>query len=376
MNGKFLYNGCMWSARNRYSSLSIEEIHELLGEEADSLLTYKSTKISAAQLYLPQADFVDKIFAGSDRSDNVLKNLKRLFNHGRLSNTGYLSILPVDQGVEHAAGFSFYKNPAYFDPQKIVQLALEGGCNGVASSFGVLGAVARKYAGRIPFIVKLNHNELLTYPNVHDQIMFGTVKRAAEMGAVAVGATIYFGSAESRTEIVQVAEAFALAHELGLATILWAYVRNPAFKVGKTNNEQSADITGQANYLAATLQADIIKQKLPISNGGYKDLNTGNSSYGKFEPAVYDTLIGEHPIDLTRYQVLNNFSGRIGLLNSGGSSAANDVADVVRTAVINKRAGGMGVIAGRKVFQRPFNEGVDILHKIQDVYLCKDVTIA
>ena len=366
----------MWSARPSLQAVGIEEIRRYLGDEADSLLNFSSPKVLAAQLQVPEPHYVDHVFGGSDRSDAVIKNLKRLFSHGRLGNTGYLSILPVDQGVEHAAGYSFYKNPEFFDPQRIVQLAIEGGCNGVASGFGVLGLVARKYADRIPFIVKINHNELLTYPNVHDQIMFGTVERAAEMGAVAVGATVYFGSPESRREIVDVAAAFAKAHELGLATILWAYVRNDAFTQDKVNHERSADITGQANYLAATMQADIIKQKLPERNGGFAALHAQASDYGKFDAQVDSQLIGEHPIDLTRYQVLNNFAGKIGLLNSGGASGKDDFAEVVRTAVINKRAGGMGIIAGRKAFQRPFAEGVKLLHTIQDVYLSPEVTIA
>lgn len=366
----------MWPARSTETRLSTDEIRRLLGSEAESLLAYQTPTIPASRLQIPEPHFVEKVWSGSDRSDAVVKNLKRLFGHGRLGNTGYLSILPVDQGVEHAAGYSFYKNAEFFDPQRIVQLAIEGGCNGVASSFGVLGLVAKKYAERIPFIVKINHNELLSYPNVHDQIMFGTVERAAAMGAVAVGATIYFGSPESRREIVEVAEAFAHAHELGLATILWAYVRNEAFSQGKVNGERAADITGQANYLGATIQADIIKQKLPESASAMSALQTAASDYGKFDPAVEPALIGHHPIDWTRYQVLNNYAGKVGLLNSGGASGENDIADVVRTAVINKRAGGMGIIAGRKAFQRPFAEGVKLLHTIQDVYLNPDVTIA
>ncbi len=366
----------MWPARSAYQPLTLQDIRRYLGDSADDLLQFQSPKIAKESLQLPSPHFVDQVFAGSSRSDAVIKNLKRLFNHGRLGGTGYLSILPVDQGVEHAAGYSFYKNPAYFDPANIVELALQGGCNGVASTFGVLGLVAQKYAGKIPFIVKINHNELLTYPNVHDQILFGTVEEAANMGAVAVGATVYFGSSESRREIVEIAAAFARAHELGMATILWAYVRNDAFSKGKTNHEQSADITGQANYLAATMQADIIKQKLPVSNGGFKALNTGESSYGKFDVSVDDELIGTHPIDLTRYQVMNNFAGKIGLLNSGGVSGSDDFAQAVRTAVINKRAGGMGIIAGRKAFQRPLPEGIKLLQAIQDVYLNKDISIA
>jgi len=375
-SGNSHYNEYMWPVRSNREIMSIDEIRRFLGDSADDLLKFRSPKVSSKLLNLPEPNFVDKVFAGSDRSDAVIKNLKRLFGHGRLGNTGYLSILPVDQGVEHAAGYSFYKNPIYFDPENIVNLAIKGGCNGLASSFGILGMVADRYADKIPLIVKLNHNELLSYPNTYDQIMFGTVEQAAAMGAVAVGATIYFGSPESRREIVEVAAAFARAHELGLATILWAYVRNDAFTVGKTNHERSADVTGQANYLAATLSADIIKQKLPESNGGFKALQTKASDYGKFDASVDEQLIGDHPIDLTRYQVLNNFAGRIGLLNSGGASGEDDLADVIRTAVINKRAGGMGIIAGRKAFQRPFADGVKLLHAIQDVYLSKDITVA
>lgn len=364
----------MWSTSTDYSPLTIQQIADLLGDEAQDLLTYQP-KIPMAGLHLPNSNFVKQIFSVSNRSKEVVNNLERLFNHGRLAKTGYLSILPVDQGVEHAAGFSFYKNPTYFDPESIVRLALEGGCNGVASTFGVLGAVAKKYADKIPLIVKINHNELLSYPNVHDQIMFGTVQQAADMGAVAVGATVYFGSPESRSEIVQVAQAFAKAHELGLATILWAYVRNPAFTLDGENCEKASDITGQANYLAATMQADIIKQKMPESAAGLGLITSASSDYGKFEPDVEKYLIGQHVIDWTRYQVLNNFAGRIGLLNSGGASGSNDIAAAVKTAVINKRAGGMGIIAGRKAFQRPFAEGVQLLHAIQDVYLNSQVTV-
>ena len=299
-----------------------------------------------------------------------------MFDHGRLAGTGYLSILPVDQGIEHSAGASFAKNPAYFDPANIVELAIEGGCNAVASTFGVLGAVARRYSHRIPFIVKLNHNELLTYPNKFDQIMFGQVKQAWDMGAVAVGATVYFGSQESTRQIMEVSEAFYKAHELGMATILWCYTRNPAFKVAGVNHETSADITGQANHLGVTIQADIVKQKLPTSNGGFKALNSGNSSYGKLDERMYTELSADNPIDLTRYQVLNGYAGRAGLINSGGASGANDFAEAVETAVINKRAGGMGLISGRKAFQRPMSEGAALLNTIQDVYLCQEVTVA
>lgn len=366
----------MWPARRQYQPLTIAEIAELLGDQAEYLLDFQHPKIAKEHLYLPSKDFIKEVWEESDRNNDVLRNLKLLFNHGRLAGTGYLSILPVDQGVEHAAGYSFYKNPIYFDPAKIVELAIEGGCNAVASSAGVLGAVAHRYAEKIPFVVKLNHNELLSYPNQHRQTMFATVDQAATMGAVAVGATIYFGSKDSRAEIEEVSQAFAQAHQQGLATILWAYVRNPAFKVAGRNQERAVDITGQANYLAATVGADIIKQKLPESNNGYQVLNMGESSYGKYDPSVSRELIGQHPIDWARYQILNNYAGRLGLLNSGGKSSDDDLVEVVRTAVINKRAGGMGVIAGRKAFQRPFEEGVYLLHAIQDVYLNEEVTIA
>jgi class I fructose-bisphosphate aldolase len=355
---------------------SIEHIRELLGQEADSLLNHVSQTISKDRLYLPGPNFVSEVWAESDRPPQVLRSLQQLFDHGRLAGTGYLSILPVDQGIEHSAGASFAKNPDYFDPAKIVELAIEGGCNGVASTFGVLGAVARKYAHRIPFIVKINHNELLTYPNKYDQIMFGTVQQAWNMGAVAVGATVYFGSEESGRQLIEVAEAFALAHELGMATVLWCYLRNSAFKVNGTNYETGADLTGQANHLGVTIQADIVKQKLPESNGGYKALNSGGSSYGKLDERIYTELTSDHPIDLTRYQVANGYMGRVGLINSGGASGKNDMAEAVKTAVINKRAGGMGLISGRKAFQRPMAEGVKLLNAIQDVYLCEDVTIA
>ncbi|MCA9883979.1 MAG: class I fructose-bisphosphate aldolase, partial [Anaerolineae bacterium] len=319
---------------------------------------------------------VTDVFSQTDRNPQVLRSLNQMFNTGRLAGTGYLSILPVDQGIEHSGGASFAPNPDYFDPEKIVELAIEGGCNAVASTFGVLGAVARKYAHRIPFLVKINHNELVTYPNTYDQIMFGTIKQAWNMGAAAVGATIYFGSEESNRQLVEVAEAFAYAHELGMATVLWCYMRNPAFKVDGVNYESSADMTGQADHLGVTIHADIIKQKLPTNNGGFKALNTGNSSYGKLDERIYTQLTSDHPIDLTRYQVANGYMGRIGLINSGGASGKNDFAEAVMTAVVNKRAGGMGLISGRKAFQRPMDEGAKLLHTIQDVYLCEDVTIA
>ncbi len=350
-------------------------IEKHLGAKADLLLNFKSPKISRDRLHLPGPDFVDRIFGISDRNDAVIANLHRLFNHGRLAGTGYLSILPVDQGIEHSAGASFAKNPDYFDPENIVKLAIEGGCNAVASTFGVLGAVSRRYAGKIPFLVKINHNELVTYPNKFDQIMFGTVKQAADMGAAAVGATIYFGSAESGRQIQEVSRAFALAHEAGLATVLWCYLRNDAFKKDKDYHE-SADLTGQANHLGVTIQADIIKQKLPTNNGGFKALNTGGSSYGKLDERIYTELSSDHPIDLCRYQVANCYMGRAGLINSGGASGGNDFGEAAVTAVINKRAGGMGLISGRKAFQRPMKDGAALLNVIQDVYLDKDITVA
>jgi class I fructose-bisphosphate aldolase len=353
----------------------IDAISKNLGEKADYLLGFKNPKIARERIHVPGADWVDRIFAPSDRNNRVLGNLQRLYGTGRLANTGYLSILPVDQGIEHSAGASFAKNPDYFDAENIVKLAIEGGCNAVASTFGVLGIVSRKYAHRIPFLVKINHNELLTFPNKFDQIMFGTVKEAADMGAAAVGATIYFGSEESGRQIVEVAQAFALAHELGMATVLWCYTRNNAFKKDK-DYHVSADLTGQANHLGTTIQADIIKQKLPENNGGFKALNTGGSSYGKLDERIYTDLTSDHPIDLCRYQVANCYMGRAGLINSGGASGKNDFAEATVTAVINKRAGGMGLISGRKAFQRPMKEGAQLLNAIQDVYLCKDVTVA
>lgn len=357
-------------------ALAAKSIEELLGDHADDLLNHKCETISSDRLHLPGPDFVDRVWADSDRNPRVLRNLQTLFNNGRLSGTGYLSILPVDQGVEHSGGASFAPNPDYFDPAKVVELAIEGGCNGVASTFGVLGAVARKFAHKIPFIVKINHNELMTYPNTYDQIMFGTVEQAFNMGATAVGATIYYGSEESNRQIQEVAEAFEYAHELGMATILWCYTRNSAFKVDGTDYHASADLTGQANHLGVTIQADIIKQKQAVNNGGYKALNMGDSSYGKLDERIYDKLSSDHPIDLTRYQVANCYMGRAGLINSGGSSGKNDFAQAVKTAVINKRAGGMGLISGRKAFQRPMEEGVKLLNFIQDVYLDDNITIA
>lgn len=356
--------------------LNYSDIQTMLGAKAESLLGFNSPKIKKEMLHLPGSDFVERIFNPSDRSDAVKANLKRLFKTGRLSGTGYLSILPVDQGIEHSAGASFAKNPIYFDPENIVKLAIEGGCNGVASTYGVLGMTARRYAHKIPFIVKINHNELLTYPNKADQIMFGTVEQAADMGAAAVGATIYFGSEHSGRQIVEVAQAFARAHQLGMATILWCYIRNNAFKKDGKDYHVSADLTGQANHLGVTIQADIIKQKLPENNGGYIALNTGDSSYGKMDKRIYTELTSDHPIDLTRYQVANCYMGRAGLINSGGASGDNDFAEAVATAVINKRAGGMGLISGRKAFQRPMDEGAKLLQAIQDVYMCKEVTVA
>ena len=353
----------------------LDAIVKHLGEKADYLLGYKTPKIARERIHVPGGDWVDRIFSLSDRNNRVLANLQRLYGTGRLAGTGYLSILPVDQGIEHSAGASFAKNPDYFDAENIVKLAIEGGCNAVASTYGVLGIVARKYAHKIPFLVKINHNELLTFPNKFDQIMFGTVKEASEMGAAAVGATIYFGSDESGRQIVEVAEAFARAHELGMATVLWCYVRNSAFKKDK-DYHVSADLTGQANHLGVTIQADIIKQKLPENNGGFKALNTGGSSYGKLDERIYTELTSEHPIDLCRYQVANCYMGRAGLINSGGASGKNDFAEATLTAVINKRAGGMGLISGRKAFQRPMKEGAQLLNAIQDVYLCKEVTVA
>ncbi|MBI5707569.1 MAG: class I fructose-bisphosphate aldolase [Armatimonadetes bacterium] len=356
------------------ASRSIDRIADALGAEAKSLLDHKAV-ISKERIHLPGPDFVDRVFANSDRNPKVLRSLNALYNSGRLAGTGYMSILPVDQGIEHSAGASFAKNPDYFDPENIVKLAIEGGCNAVASTFGVLGSVARKYAHRIPFLVKINHNELLTYPNKADQIMFGEIEQAWNMGAVAVGATIYFGSEESGRQIVEVAQAFNHAHELGMATVLWCYLRNNAFKTDK-DYHLSADLTGQANHLGVTIQADIIKQKLPECNHGYTALNMGGSSYGKIDKRVYTELTTDHPIDLTRYQVANCYMGRSGLINSGGASGENDFAEAIKTAVINKRAGGQGLISGRKAFQRPMKEGAQLLNTIQDVYLCDDVTIA
>jgi len=357
-------------------SVDAAKIRELLGDDAGTLLDHACSTIPKETLHLPGGDFVDRVWLQSDRNPNVLRSLQSLYGTGRLAGTGYVSILPVDQGIEHSAGASFAPNPQYFDPENIVKLAIEGGCNAVASTYGVLGTVARKYAHKIPFIVKINHNELLTYPNQFDQVMFGTVDQAWNMGAVAVGATIYFGSEESTRQITEVAEAFAHAHELGMATILWCYLRNSAFKTPEGDMHTAADLTGQANHLGVTIQADIIKQKLPERNGGYTALNK-NGSYGKTSPIVYDKLTTDNPIDLVRYQVANCYMGRCGLINSGGESkGAGDLAAAVRTAVINKRGGGTGLISGRKAFQRPMNEGVELLNAIQDVYLDQSITIA
>src|SRR6266542_2459139 len=357
------------------SNQTINRIEELLGDQARTLLDHKSTTIPREQIYLPGPDFIDRVVAQSDRSPAVLRSLQSLISHGRLAGTGYVSILPVDQGIEHSAGASFAPNPEYFDPEKIVQLAIEGGCNAVASTFGVLGMMSRKYAHKIPFLVKINHNELLTYPNSFEQILFGTVEQAYDMGAAAIGATIYFGSDDSHREIVEVAQAFALAHELGMATVLWCYLRNSAFKKDK-DYHVSAGLTGQANHLGVTIEADIIKQKLPENNGGFLALNTGDSSYGKLDKRMYSELSSDHPIDLCRYQVANCYMGRVGLINSGGASGSNDFGEAAATAVINKRAGGHGLISGRKSFQRPMAEGVKLLNTIQDVYLDESIAVA
>src|SRR6266852_4932292 len=360
------------------TTAALGKIETYLGAKADFLLGFKSPKIAKERLNLPGPDFVDRIYAASDRNLRVLANLQRMFGNGRLSKTGYLSILPVDQGIEHSGGASFAKNPDYFDGDNIVKLAIEGGCNAVASTFGVLGSVARKYAHKIPFIVKINHNELLTLPNKFDQVMFGTVKEAHSLGAVAVGATIYFGSDESTRQITEVAEAFAQAHELGMACILWCYLRNPKFKTPEGDMHTAADLTGQANHLGVTIQADIVKQKLPECNGGYPAVEKElGKSYGKSSKLVYEKLTTDNPIDLVRYQVANCYMGRCGLINSGGESkGTSDLAEAVRTAVINKRGGGMGLISGRKAFQRPMSEGIDLLNAIQDVYLTEEITIA
>src|SRR6056297_485155 len=352
--------------------MSYNKVVELLGDQADDLLNHKCKTVSKDQIHLPGPDFIERVFYHSNRSPRVLANLARLFDHGRLGGTGYLSILPIDQGIEHTAGASFAPNPIYFDPENIVKLAIEGGANGVASTFGVMAATSRKYAHKIPYIVKINHNELLTYPNKYDQVLFGSVDEAFNLGAVAVGATIYFGSPESSRQIVEVSEAFERAHELGMATVLWCYTRNSAFKTKEDDYHTAADLTGQANHLGATIQADIIKQKLPTTNGGFTALK-----FGKTHEKMYSELTSDHPIDLTRYQIINNYMGRIGLINSGGASKGEtDLKDAVATAVINKRAGGMGLISGRKAFQKPMEQGVELLNAIQDVYLAKEIDIA
>lgn len=356
--------------------LTYQDIVSALGDQAPKLLDFSAPKINKERLHIPRSSFVKDVFGISDRSKDVMKSMDQMMNTGNLAGTGYVSILPVDQGIEHSGGASFAKNPDYFDPENIVKLAIDGGCNAVASTFGVLGMVAKKYADKIPFIVKINHNELLTYPNKADQIMFGTVAEAKNMGALGVGATIYFGSNESGRQIVEVARAFEEAHKLGMFTVLWCYLRNSAFKKDGVDYHNAADLTGQANHLGVTIQADIVKQKLPTCNGGFKMLNTGNSSYGKLDERMYTELCSDHPIDLCRYQVANGYMGRIGLINSGGESGKNDLAAAVATAVINKRAGGMGLISGRKAFQKPKKEGVEILNAIQAVYLCDQVTVA
>jgi class I fructose-bisphosphate aldolase len=357
--------------------MSITKISQLLGDNASYLLDHKCSTIDKSSLHLPSNNTIENIWINSNRNNQTLRSMQQIFSTGRLANSGYVSILPVDQGIEHSGGASFAPNPIYFDPENIVKLAIEGGCNAVASTFGVLASVSRKYAHRIPFIVKVNHNELLTYPNKFDQILFGTVKDAYNMGAVGIGATIYFGSEESGRQIVEIAKAFEYAHELGMCTVLWCYIRNSAFKKDGKDYHTSADLTGQANHLGVTIQADIIKQKLPTVNGGYEALNMGGSSYGKLNPKMYTELSSDHPIDLCRYQVANCYMGRAGLINSGGESkGSSDMAEAVTTAVINKRAGGMGLISGRKAFQRPMKDGAEILNAIQDVYLEKEVTIA
>ena len=353
----------------------LSSIRAALGADDDSLLSHQA-KVDRSLLQLPGPDFMDRVWMPTDRSPQTLRSIGAILNHGRLAGTGYVSILPVDQGIEHSAGASFAPNPIYFDGENIVKLAIEGGCNAVATTFGALASVSRRYAHRIPFMVKINHNELMTYPNRFDQVMFGSVREAWNLGAVAVGATIYFGSDQSTRQIVEVARAFEEAHSLGMATVLWCYIRNNAFKTGGKDYHVSADLTGQANHLGVTIKGDIIKQKLPELNGGFVALNSGDSSYGKLDQRMYSDLATDHPIDLCRYQVLNCYAGRAGLINSGGASGSNDLAEAVRTAVINKRAGGMGLISGRKAFQKPFAEGVGLLHAIQDVYLCDGVTVA
>lgn len=356
--------------------MNYSEIQSALGAKAEDLLNFKSQTFQGIEFKRPSASLVDEVFSQSDRNERVVANLKRLYSTGRLSNTGYLSIFPVDQGIEHSAGASFAKNPIYFDPENIAKLALEGGCNAVASTVGAIGLVSKKYADKLPMIVKLNHNELLTYPNKHDQVMFGQVEQASDMGAAGVGATIYFGSPESSRQITEVAEAFYRAHKLGMFTVLWCYTRNNAFKVGDQDYHASADLTGQANHLGVTIEADIIKQKMPTNNGGYKALNSAESSYGKLDEKMYTELSSIHPIDLVKYQVANCYLGKIPLVNSGGASGENDLVEAIEAAVINKRGGGSGLILGRKAFQRSFAEGVQLLNAVQDVYLTQEVTVA
>ncbi len=356
--------------------MTIEKIEKLLGKETKNLLGHKCKTVSKEKIHITSKNHVDEIFTRTDRNSQTIRNLQSMFSHGRLADTGYLSILPVDQGIEHSAGASFAPNPEYFDPEKIVQLAIEGGCNAVASTYGVLAAVARKYTHKIPFVVKINHNELLSHPNTHDQILFANVQQCWDMGAIGIGATIYFGSEESGDQLQEVREAFALAHELGMFTILWCYTRNPAFKVNDIDYHGSADLTSQANHIGVTIGADIIKQKLPTNNGGYKAVNKESGPYGKIHEKMYTSLCSDHPIDLVRYQVIHNYMGRIGLINSGGASGKNDLAEAVRTAILNKRGGGLGLISGRKAFQKPFSKGVELLNAIQDVYLNPKITIA
>jgi len=355
---------------------NLDQIVELLGEDADDLLNHKCTGVPRDQIHTPGPDFIERVLMASDRSPTVLRNLQTIYNHGRLGGTGYISILPVDQGIEHSAGASFSPNPIYFDPDRIVELAVEGGCNAVASTLGVLGAVSRKWAYKIPFIVKINHNELLTFPNTFDQIQFGSVNQAFDMGAVAIGATIYFGSEESTRQIEEISEIFSYAHELGLVTILWCYLRNSDFKFDGVDYHASADLTGQANHLGVTIQADIIKQKLPSATRGYVKINEKFGGFGKYSDRMYSDMMTDHPIDLVRYQVANNYMGRSGLLNSGGASGKNDLATAAKTAILNKRGGGMGLISGRKTFQRPMKEGIEIFNTIQNVFLEKSITIA
>lgn len=354
----------------------LQNITAILGDETDALLSHTCTTIPKEKLHAPGPDWVDRVFAQSDRNIRTLRSLEQMLQHGRLGGTGYLSILPVDQGIEHSAGASFAPNPDYFDPENIIRLAIEGGCNAVATTLGVLSLTARKYAHKIPMMLKINHNELLTYPNQFDQRLFASIKQAHDMGCTSVGATIYFGSDNSGRQIVEISQAFAQAHELGMVTVLWCYLRNPAFKTGGKDYHEAADLTGQANHLGATLGADIVKQKLPTNNGGFKALNTGDSAYGKLSEKMYTHLSSDHPIDLVRYQVANGYMGRVGLINSGGASGKNDIWEATRTAVLNKRGGGMGLISGRKAFQKPLKDGVAILNAIQDVYLCPEITLA